>query len=102
VRIQRGDHDTVLALDAYIVAGTAALGPNCQGHWIVFGGEAQRLSGEHVSVNEGRGPGLEVVPPSAPGSSGAFGTTTQVPSCRSHYGPTWAVRLVVKSVARRA
>ena len=66
-----------------------------------MGGEGQRLSGEHVSVNEGRGPSLEVVPASAPGPSGAFGITTQFPSCGRHYGSTWEVILVVKGVVRR-
>jgi hypothetical protein len=67
----------------------------------VPGGEAQGLSGENMSVNEGRGPGLEVVPTSAPGSSGAFETTARFTSCGGHYSPTWAVRLLVKSAARR-
>jgi hypothetical protein len=49
------NHDGVVALDAHIVAGTAAFGPNCQGHGIASGGEDHGMFGEHVSVNEGRG-----------------------------------------------
>src|SRR3954454_14326105 len=51
----------------------------------------------HPAVNEGRGPGLEVVPASAPGASEA---TTLFPSRGRHYGPTYAVRLVVVRAAR--
>jgi len=62
------NHDAVPARDTHIVAGTATFSPNYLGHRKASGGEDHWMFGEHVSVNEGRGPGLKVVPAPTPGA----------------------------------